>query len=472
MGGMGTARRRHVGVAGSAMCAAAAGFAATLFAVAVLAQGTSTRRDVFVLSRDHPAIAYTKGALDNPATRLNARLQDGRARLRFDPANGYLLSVLEALEIPVESQMLVFSPTSSQAALINMHNPRAVFYNDTAAVGWVRGGELLEIAVQDRQQGAVFYALPQVAADAPTLTRKEDCLACHLSWDTLGVPGLMATSMYPLPDDPNAYANGFSTVQGSPLTQRWGGWWVTGNHGGAAHMGNVPVMPADKARTIPMPKRPLASVTGLFDLKGFPTPYSDTVALLVLAHQTHMTNLLTRAGWEARVAAFAPSADASSRVTEAAQAAVDYMLFIDEAPLAGPVQGSAGFAEQFSARGPKDSQGRSLREFDLRQRLFRYPMSYMIYTEAFDALPPAAKDAIYRRLWEVISGGAREPVYRGLAVTDRVAITEILRETKPGLPDYFRADRIAGPPARPAAPARPVRPARPASPSRPAPRAS
>jgi hypothetical protein len=433
MGGMGTARRRHVGVAGSAMCAAAAGFAATLFAVAVLAQGTSTRRDVFVLSRDHPAIAYTKGALDNPATRLNARLQDGRARLRFDPANGYLLSVLEALEIPVESQMLVFSPTSSQAALINMHNPRAVFYNDTAAVGWVRGGELLEIAVQDRQQGAVFYALPQVAADAPTLTRKEDCLACHLSWDTLGVPGLMATSMYPLPDDPNAYANGFSTVQGSPLTQRWGGWWVTGNHGGAAHMGNVPVMPADKARTIPMPKRPLASVTGLFDLKGFPTPYSDTVALLVLAHQTHMTNLLTRAGWEAR---------------------------------------SAGFAEQFSARGPKDSQGRSLREFDLRQRLFRYPMSYMIYTEAFDALPPAAKDAIYRRLWEVISGGAREPVYRGLAVTDRVAITQILRETKPGLPDYFRADRIAGPPARPAAPARPVRPARPASPSRPAPRAS
>ena len=411
--------------------------------------GAAQRRDVFVLSRDHPAIAYSSGPLENAVTRLIARLQDGSARLRFDPANGYLMSVLEALDVPVASQMLVFSPTSMQAPRINMHNPRAVYFGETVAVGWVRGGDLLEIAVQDRRQGAVFYAVPQTPAEVPTIARNNQCLACHLSWDTLGVPGLMTTSMFPLPDDPNAYASGFPTVQGSPLAQRWGGWWVTGNHGGGSHMGNVPVLGVDRGRAIPNPTRPLASVTGLFDLTGYPAPHSDVVALLVLAHQTHMTNLLTRAGWEARVAAESPSADASARVVDAAHAAVDYMLFADEATFAGPVQGGSGFAEWFAARGPKDGQGRSLRQLDLRGRLFRYPLSYMIYGETFDALPPVAKDAVYARLWAILSGRERGRPYAHLSAADRLAIVQILRETKPGVPDYFASPMSVPAPAAP-----------------------
>jgi hypothetical protein len=126
---------------------------------------------------------------------------------------------------------------------------------------------VLEIAAADRRQGTIFYTLPQKPrgeSDPPlTLSRQTECLACHLSWDTRGVPGLMTTSMYPLPDDPNAYANGFTTVQGSPLDQRWGGWWVTGDHGGARHMGNIPVMPVDKKLTRPNPRGVLASVEGL-----------------------------------------------------------------------------------------------------------------------------------------------------------------------------------------------------------------
>jgi hypothetical protein len=205
-------------------------------------------------------------------------------------------------------------------------------------------------------------------------------------------------------------------------------------------MGNIPVMPADKGKSkLANPTRVLTSVEGQFDLAGYPTPYSDVVAQMVLAHQVRMTNMITRTGWEARLAAAAPSADATARVREAASDLVDYLVFVDEAPLAGPIQGSSGYAEWFAKQGPRDAQGRSLREFDLRRRTFRYPCSYMIYTPAFDALPPAAKDAVYSRLWEVLSGREKRALYTSrLSATDRRAIVEILRATKKDLPAYFQ----------------------------------
>jgi hypothetical protein len=395
------------------------------------------RRDAFVQSRDHTAINYSTGPTSDPVSVFNAKLDSGSASLNHDESTGYLRSVLEAFGLPVESQMMVFSQTSFQSSLIRMHNPRTVFFTDTVAVGYIRGAKIIEVAAQDPRQGVIFYELSQEADDKPLFKRNNECLACHLSWETLGVPGLMVQSVYPLLDE-NSYVNGFTTVHGSPLEQRWGGWWVTGDAGGAKHIGNVPVMYNDKGSKLPNPTRSLPSVEGLFDLKGYATPYSDIVALLVMAHQTNMTNLITRIGWEARVAAASTSQDASARVTEAARDLVDYMLFVDEAPLAGPVKGGSGFAETFAARGPRDGQGRSLRDFDLRRRLFKYPCSYMIYTPAFDALPPAAKTAVYARLWEVLSGRDTQPRYRGLTVQDRQAIVAILRETKRDLPDYFR----------------------------------
>jgi hypothetical protein len=404
------------------------------FGLAVAAQ----RRDAFVASRDHPAIAYSTPRATDPVSALDARLAKGDATLAFDPASGYLRAVLDALDIPVQSQMLVFSHTSFQAPLLTIDNPRAVYFNDTVAVGFVRGGSILEVAAQDPTQGVVFYEIPQSTGAPPRFRRNDNCLACHLSWETLGVPGLMVQSVYPLPDE-NSYVNGFTTVHGSPLEQRWGGWWVTGDHGGARHMGNIPVMPAEKGRSkLASPTRPLPSLEGLFDLTGYPTPYSDVVALLVLAHQTNMTNLITRTGWEARLAAASPGADASARMTEAARDLVDYLLFVDEAPLVGPVKGGSGFAEAFAAQGPRDAQGRSLRDLDLTRRLFRYPCSYMIYTPAFDALPKAARDAVYARLWEVLSGRETGARYRGLTRADRQAIIAILRETKKDLPAYFQ----------------------------------
>jgi hypothetical protein len=414
----------------------AAAVAVTLCAT-LGAQRATQRRDAFVERRDHPAIQYPTAPVSDPVARLNASLRDGKATLAYDSKTGYLISVLQRFNIPVESQALVFSPTSFQSDLINMRNPRAVFFTDTVAVGWVRGGSVLEVAALDPHQGVIFYGLDQKSAPTPQFTRNDQCLACHLSWDTLGVPGLMTTSMYPLPDDPNAYANGFTTVQGSPIEQRWGGWWVTGVTGGARHMGNVPVMPADARKKPNVPPGDLKSLEGLFDLTGYPTPYSDLVAQLVLAHQTRMTNLMTRVGWEARLAAAVPSTDASARVQEAAADLVDYMLFVDEAPLARPVGGTSGFAEQFARTGPRDSKGRSLRDLDLQRRLFRYPCSYMIYTEAFDELPQNARDAVYARLIQVLAGRDTAARYKVLSQADRRAVIDILRETKKGLPAGF-----------------------------------
>jgi hypothetical protein len=255
----------------------------------------------------------------------------------------------------------------------------------------------------------------------------------------LGVPGLMVESVHPLPDE-LSYVNGYNTVHASPLKQRWGGWFVTGNHGGVPHMGNIPVMPQDKGKSkLTNPRSTLNSVEGLFDLTGYPTPYSDVVSQLVLAHQVRMTNMITRLGWEARLAAAEPSEAANLRIRDAANDLVDYLLFVDEAPFVGPIQGSSGFAESFARQGPRDPDGRSLREFDLRTRLFKYPCSYMIYTPAFDALPASAREAVFSRMWEVLSGREKRAPYAArLSAADRAAIVQILRATKKDLPSYFQ----------------------------------
>jgi hypothetical protein len=414
-------------------------FAAGSLILAASIAASAQRRDAFIASRDEPAIRYSAGPTTDPVAALNEKLQSGAVSLTFEPSAGYLRSVLDAFNIPVESQALVFSQSSFQAPLINVLNPRSIYFGDTVAVGWVRGGRILEITAQDPSQGVIFYELDQKESASPRFVRNNDCLACHLSWETRGVPGLLVQSMYPIPDEVS-YANGFTTVHGSPLEQRWGGWFVTGDTGGAKHMGNVTVMPADKGKLkLASPTSPLNSVVGLLDLTGYPTPYSDVIAQMVLAHQTQMTNLITRAGWEARLLSAKPSTDASARLAEAVTDLVDYLLFVDEAPLTGPVKGTAGFTERFAKSGPRDKQGRSLRDFDLKRRLFQHPCSYMIYTPAFDALPQLAKDAVYNRMWEVLSGREKQPRYKVLSLADRRAIVEILRDTKPGLPQYFAA---------------------------------
>jgi hypothetical protein len=389
-----------------------------------------------IIEPSHPAIGYP-GESNDPVAQLNRKLQSGEVRLEFEERTGYLRSLLAALNVPIESQVALFSGTSLQARIINARNPRTIFFNDSTAVGWMAGG-LIEVASLDARQGANFYLLPQqTTPPLRQLAHDTRCLACHYSTATLGVPGFLVRS---IPSSPNGmimpWLGNYTTDHRSPLAERWGGWYVTGR--GGRHLGNAPI--ADRSiQDVPIEGANLnvTSLANRFDTQRYLSVHSDIVALLVFDHQMRMMNLLTRLGWEARILE-SDGRGASSSLNEVVSEVVDYMLFVDEAPLDG-VRGTAGFAERFSARGPRDAKGRSLRDLDLQRRLFRYPCSYMIYSEAFDALPRSARDAVYQRLAQVLSARDSSPKYARLSAADRQAIVEILRDTKKDLPSAFNA---------------------------------
>ncbi|HEY6393522.1 MAG TPA: hypothetical protein VIX89_19725 [Bryobacteraceae bacterium] len=416
--------------------------APTLFAIVLSLSAVAAFGDLdgmFPGGIDQPGIEYSKRPVRDHVAELNRRIQEGKVQFQFEPVSGYLRSVLRTLNVPVESQLLVFSKTSIQRPLINPRNPRAVYFNDSVAVAWVRGSQSMEIAAQDPQQGVIFYTLNQDRAAPPQFTRQDDCLICHDSFMTVGVPGMAVRSVFPDRDgQPMRQLDDYIPDHTSPMEHRWGGWYVTGKHGSMRHMGNaVAANPGQPMSMVTPATLNLESLEGKFDPEGYLSRHSDIVALLVFEHQMHMMNLFTRVGWEVRVAAQAGRRLHARVVRDTARELVDYLLFADEPKLTARIQGASGFSEKFAAMGPPDSQGRSLRQFDLEHRLMRYPCSYMIYTAAFDGLPAAARDAIYRRMWWILSGEAKGKKYQRLSLADRRAIVEILRETKKGLPVYF-----------------------------------
>ena len=411
-------------------------------AVAVLSADQLAERR-FAGSLEHPAIEYATRPATDDVTRLDCRLASGDQELVADPQARYLRAVLHALDVPVESQILVFTRTAAQAHLTSPANPRALYFNDSVVVGYIRGAPFLELASLDPQQGVMFQTLAQNATARVRLVRNDGCLRCHESVSSLDVPGMLVRSHFPDADGrPLRSLGTFHVDHRTPFAQRWGGWFVTGSHGVMRHMGNATVADVEHPEaTITADTLNLASVAGRFDTSGYLSAQSDIVALMVFEHQMHAANLLVRVGWDARVAQFDQKLDvAAGPMRDAIDELVDYYLFVDEAPLTAAVAGSSGFAERFAAAGPRDRRGRSLRDLDMKTRMMRYPCSYMIYSAAFDGLPAVVREAIYRRLWHVLSGRDAAPRYARLSGDDRRAIVEILRETKPGLPGYFGGD--------------------------------
>ena len=385
-----------------------AGTMALSSAVAVtLAQ--QRRSGAFDQSINHPSIKYLTADTDTVVDRLNQKLRDGSAKLVYDQKTGYLKSVLDLLDVPVESQVMVYTRTSLQAEHIKIDNPRAIYFNDTVSIGYIRGAGLIEVIAQDPKMGSIFYAIHQAPVQQATFARDQQCLRCHLSWDTLGVPGLSVLTTFPRKSEMD-YANGGFVDHYKPIEERWGGWYVTGRKVPARHMGNYPLI-APNGVTSPPPVR--GSLTGQFDLDGYLTPYSDIAALMVLDHQAHFSNLVTRAAWEAKLGE-------TLRIAEAADALADYMLFVDEARLPSPIEGSSGFAENFSARG-------KLYELDLKTRLQKLPLSYMIYSPAFQQMPEAPKNLVMGKIDRVLSGAIKDPKYAHLTPELRAAIRAILQ---------------------------------------------
>jgi hypothetical protein len=394
------------------------------------------------ISPAHPAIQYFKAPVDDPVARLARRIEKGEVKLDFVPGRlGYLASLLRNLDINTDSQMLVFSKTSFQAPLISLHAPRALFFNDTVMVGSVQNSDLLELAALDPKQGVVFYTMSQ-KNDKPRFDRSDVCLQCHQGAATLGVPGIEVGSSYVGADGTPAFGAGFTAIDHRiPLEQRWGGWYVTGKTGGQTHLGNAiwhdRLNPQDLDTTNSLN---VTSLEGRFNPSGYLAQTSDVVALMVLEHQTRMTNLMIRVGWEMRIAQLDGKMDsAAAQVDAGIDDLVTYMLFAEETPLREPVEGVSGYTRTFPQRGPRDKQGRSLRDFDLKTRMFRYPLSYMIYSEAFDGMPQGVRDKVYRQLYDVLTGKETSDRYARISAADRRAVLAILRDTKKGLPEYWNA---------------------------------
>jgi hypothetical protein len=402
-------------------------------------------------------IRYSASSPGDAVAELQKRLNNGLG-LPLDPSLGRLPALLKELTIPTSSQTLVFSKTSLQRDKISPRTPRAIYFNDDVYIGYCHDGQVIEIAATDPKLGMNFYTLDQRGqAGRPRITRQTDnCLQCHDSSMTRNVPGLMIRSVYS--DErglPILRAGTHLTTHESPLKERWGGWYVTGQHGQQTHMGNMLWEEGDDDEPQPAIQDPclnIADVSDRFDASAYPSPHSDIVALMVLEHQVQMHNLITRANFQTRLALRDEKAmnealgrpagerldSTFSRIKSAADPLIKYMLFDKESPLTAPIAGSTTFAKDFAARGPFDSQGRSLRQFDLENRLFRYPCSYLIYSDAYQELPREAKDYIDRRLYEILTGKDASPDFAHLSKPDRESILHILRETRKDLPDYWR----------------------------------
>ena len=325
----------------------------------------------------------------NRIAALQARLDQGAVRLTHDGTeHGYLRSLLAALDIPEESQVLPFTRSSFLANAISPRRPRALYFNDDVAVGVSPGGRLIEIIANDRAGGPAFYTFATAAREAPRFQPEVAlCTFCHNRTDP-------AASLWIVANIP-AHATGEPlrasrtdpsfdlTDHTTAFAERWGGWHVTGQTGQMRHQGNVTLAPGVSALPIDQGLN-VGDLSDRIDADQTLQPGSDVVALMTLEHQSGFINraaMLNAAYGDAQ-----------------ADALADYMMFAGEVPLPGPVRGSSAFAARFAAMGPRDPAGRSLRDHDLQARLFRHPLSYMIHSDAFAALSQQAKARIWRRL--------------------------------------------------------------------------
>jgi len=383
-------------------------------------------------------VKYLDQTPANPVERLQQRLAAGELNLAFDERFGYLPALLDELKIPRSSQTLVFSKTSLQRRFITPDNPRALFFNDDVYVGFTPGAPALEVSAADPKLGGVFYRLNNQSFGGARLARDQDCLSCHGGQRSLGVPGHFVRS---IGTDSTGELDGQMEVkdidQCTPIADRWAGWFVTGQHGAQTHRGNL--IGAEAFARAAKETNYLGNLTelsGFFDTKKHLRSTSDITALMVMEHQVKMHNYITRLSFDTQITT--RMYGHIRYLTSQVNAFLRYLLFTEEAQLTAPIVGDADYAQGFTSLGPFDAKGRSLRDFDLQTRLFKHPCSFLIYSEQFDALPPVIRDHILKRLHAILTRQDQDPQFASLAPADRQAILEILRETKPNLPEYWR----------------------------------
>lgn len=416
-------------------------FTSAIVWIACVAVGaTASAQFTMDIDIEEAPIRYSDTPANNRVSRLIKKIKSKKLKLEHTDTQGNLVSLLEALEIPQSSQTLVFSKTSMQIQYISRRNPRAIYFNDDTYLGWVNGSSLVEISTADPKLGAAFYTV-KMNPWRPEIDRANyDCLACHATTMTKGIPGHTVRSVMPTYDgNINSQLESFLTSDRSPFEQRWGGWYVTGVHGSMKHMGNA-YLRGGVLDTRNSANR--SNVRDEFDTSNYLSPYSDIVALMVLEHQTQMHNAFARASYFIRkllhdaetLAAKGQSTDEAelgAQISMIANEVVERILFSGETVLTDEVRGSVVFANDFQALGPADSRGRSLREFDLKKRMFRYPCSYLIYSDTFTSLEPKLRTEIARQMKSVLGEDKPTASFVHLSIEDRANILAILEETHP-----------------------------------------
>lgn len=416
---------------------------------------------------EQPPTRYSTTDPQDEVTRLRERLDRGELAFVGDERQ-VLRAVLDALQVPASSQVIVFSKTSLQRRRIRPDTPRALYFSDTVYVGWVPGG-LIEVAAVDSKLGPVFYALDPRAADQArrTFGRDDDCLRCHGDHFVRDVPALFARSVVPDATGEPLLQHGTKLVDDqTPFEERWGGWYVTGYNGALDHQGNAWADGAGGSLMVsPGEPRP-TELSGYFNTTRYLTGTSDVVALLVMEHQMAMQNSLTAASQRCQnmlvyqqslLKAFKePETGAlmydsvKSVFASAAEEVVDHLLFRNAAPVPSGVTGLPAFREDFTKGAPRSAAGHALKDFQLRDRLFANRCSYLIYSDTFAALPEPLKGLIFDRLLGALHETGPDGRYAYLEPAEKKRIYEILLETHPDArarwsPGGITAEQIQSP---------------------------
>jgi hypothetical protein len=412
-----------------------AGIAATTLGIGVTLAAT----DLW----DMPPIRYSETASNDPISKLAKEIESGKREIRALEPLARLHFILNLLEIPQESQILVYSKTSKQNALIHPGNPRCVFFNENAYVGYVPGGDI-EVIAHDPLLGSVYYLIEAGGGDQALRISRDtsDCLSCHGTARTESVPGVLVRSVFPDGDGQPLLALGtFQIDHSSPIRERWGGYYVTGRSS-LPHLGNRTFKDTAE-RSFPTEAVELATVAGKIDVTRYPRSTSDIVALMLLEHQCIVHNQLVSATMNYRrihwlQKSLDPAADpdagaAGKHADESARKIADLLLFENEAELGeNGIEGDPAFQEAFIRRFPRTADGRSLADFQLNDHLFKHRCSYMVYSEVFKSLPPRVMSAVIARLQAILESDPGPGNHPEIKASERRKIVAILRETLPG----------------------------------------
>ena len=375
---------------------------------------------------------YWERPVRDPFTAIKDDLASGRRKLDTSSEKAFLRDVLKALDIPATSQVLVFSTTSLQLSLINYRNPRALYFNEDVYVGWVPGGKV-EVISFDPDMGGVFHIfdIPRTARP-PSIERSRRCMNCHAGSDVGRVPVLLAKSVIPGPNGGSldAYRIG-ETGHAIPFSERFGGWYLTGRHNLRKHWGNRTgeLSPSGLRTTTVAPGQH-------YDWNRYPVSTSDILPHLLHEHQVGFVNRAIAATYRARAllnkdsGAGAPSA-ATQRILDAdADALARYLLFAGEAQLPdGGIQGDPAYIRDFLRKRRPAQDGRSLRDFELKTRLFRHRCSYMVHSLAFAGLPGELKKRVLLRMARALDTRNPDPQFANIPPAEKETIKRILRET-------------------------------------------